>query len=285
MPYRRITFAGSCIAVEYSGPRSTQLVDFLFGHAPADGDLPAHVTYHLLENDKTAGLKLYRDETLLYSGENEAELAELWLGDACYHLADRSQGGLLLHAAALTWQGRGLILPGVSGAGKTTLTAWLLSQGFDYLTDELVFVLTGADTLQAFTRPLNLKADVRATLAQLVQVETQFESILSSSSSLLVPPVLLKSGNTLSEPPLDLIIFPRYCACNRFDLRPLSRARAGMFLMECLINARNLPDHGFAEIARLCRQTPAYQMSYGKFSSLTGQIEAILTAEATNSLT
>lgn len=207
----------------------------------------------------------------------EAVLAERWLGDACYHLADRSQGGLLLHAAALTWQGRGLILPGVSGTGKTTLTAWLLTQGFDYLTDELVFIPAGADTLQVFTRPLNLKANVSAALAQFVDIEGQAESILSSSTSLLVPPAVLKPTNTLSEPTLYLIIFPRYCSCSQFNLRPFSRARAGMFLMECLINARNLPDHGFAEIARLCRQVPAYQMSYSKFDQLAEQMDSLLT--------
>ncbi|MFN8459219.1 MAG: hypothetical protein U0401_31980 [Anaerolineae bacterium] len=102
-----------------------------------------------------------RGETLLYRGDYPAVAAELLLGDSCHHLADRSQGGLLLHAASLTWQDRGLLLPGTSGAGKTALTAWLLSQGFGYLTDELVFVPWGQNSVRALTRPLNLKRPAR----------------------------------------------------------------------------------------------------------------------------
>ena len=50
---------------------------------------------------------------------------------------------MLFHAAALTWQSRGILLPAFTGAGKSTLTAWLLGQGFSYLTDELAFVPAG----------------------------------------------------------------------------------------------------------------------------------------------
>ena len=28
--------------------------------------------------------------------------------------------------------------------------------------------------------------------------------------------------------------------------------------MQCLVNARNLPDHGFAEVVRLAREVPAH---------------------------
>jgi len=59
----------------------------------------------------------------------------------------------LFHAAALAWQGRGLLLPGKISAGKTTLTAWLLSRGLDYLTDELVFIPQGTVAVRGLARP------------------------------------------------------------------------------------------------------------------------------------
>lgn len=51
--------------------------------------------------------------------------------------------GLLVHAASLARDGRGYLFPGVSGAGKTTLTR--LSPEATLLSDELSIVTTGDD--------------------------------------------------------------------------------------------------------------------------------------------
>jgi hypothetical protein len=60
------------------------------------------------------------------------------------------------------------------------------------------------------------------------------------------------------------------------ELRPLSQAQAGLALMECLVNARNLPGHGFSEIVRLARAARAYQMSYADFAQIDDWIERLL---------
>jgi hypothetical protein len=80
----------------------------------------------------------------------------------------------------------------------------------------------------------------------------------------------------LSEPPLGLIVFPRYLPGSDLALRPLSKAQAGLALMECLVNARNLPGHGFSEIARLARRAPAYKLNYADFDQIGERIEMLL---------
>ncbi len=56
-----------------------------------------------------------------------------------YYLASR--GGLLVHGAGAVADGRALIFPGVSGAGKTTLTRQLLANGWaQVLSDDRVIV-------------------------------------------------------------------------------------------------------------------------------------------------
>jgi hypothetical protein len=274
---RLVSFAGSAVAVEYSGARTAAIVDFLYRYIPASSDVPPHVIYRVTSDARSGALHLYRDGTLIYKGDSEAVLAELLMGDANYHLADRSRGGLLFHAAGLVWQGKGIILPGKIGAGKTTLTAWLLAQGLDYLTDELVFVPHGADTIQTLTRPLNVKKSSRAALQTALpfDLKAQATRILSTPRSDLIPPDLLRPVQ-LSKPPLGLMIFPRYLPNSEFSLRPLSKAQAGLALMECLINARNLPDHGFSEIIRLAQAAPAYQLSYANFDQI-GDLTEIVT--------
>jgi hypothetical protein len=275
---RLITFAGSSVAISYSGARPARIVDFLYRHVPAGSNIPPHLTYRLIPGDEPDRLALYRDAVLIYEGDSEAALAELLLGDTCYHLAARSRGGLLFHAGGLAWEGKGLLLPGGIAAGKSTLTAWLAAKGLDYLTDELVFVPQGANAVQAFTRPLNLKSPSRAVLQNLIDFERNAAHILSGPNSDLIPPTLLNPANRFGEPPLGLVIFPRYLPGSDFVLRPLSKAQAGLELMQCLVNARNLPDHGFAEITRLAQIAPAYKMSYADFDQVGEHVETLLRA-------
>jgi hypothetical protein len=49
-------------------------------------------------------------------------------------------GGLPLHASAIEWQGKGIIVAGKAGAGKSTLAAELLSQGARLISDDLTML-------------------------------------------------------------------------------------------------------------------------------------------------
>jgi hypothetical protein len=164
MTTRLVSFANSTITVTYHGDLPAQIVDFLYRHIPVipNASSPT-LTYHL-RSDEPDLLTLQRGDTLLYRGHSAAAAAELLLGDSGQALAASSRGGLLFHAAGLSGSGRGLLLSGPTGCGKSTLAAWLLSRGLAYLSDELVFVASGSATLQGFTRPLNLKPPARSVL-------------------------------------------------------------------------------------------------------------------------
>jgi hypothetical protein len=271
---RIISFGGSAVAVEYAGSRAAALVDFLYQHIPPGGDGEPCVTYRV-EWDVPEKIVLYRDGAPVYEGGSEATTADLLLGLTCFHLTDHSRGGLLFHAAGLAWQDKGLLLPGQIGAGKTTLAAWLVTKGCDYLTDELVFVPDGAATLQAFARPLNLKKASWQVLQPHLDLTGHTAQFLKTCCVALVSPTLLRPANLLSEPPVSLILFPRYGSGEEFALRPLSKAQAGLALMQCLVNARNLPEHGFPQVARLSRAAPAYALRYSSLDQLD-RIEALL---------
>ena len=70
---------------------------------------------------------------------------------AADHLTDRA----VVHAGLVTWQGRSVLLPGPSRAGKSTLVLALADLGATVLTDEFVLLdpLTGAAT--GWPRPVH----------------------------------------------------------------------------------------------------------------------------------
>jgi hypothetical protein len=274
MKRRVIRFAGSGVAVEYQGRRAEAIVAFVFRYVrPAAGEAP-HRTLRLISDDVGGEFCLFEgDDTEPRRTTSEGWMAEYLLGRTCYHLAYWSQSGLLFHAGGVSWEGRGLLLPGSIGAGKTTLTAWLLGRGFRYLTDELVYVPEGADSFQAFTRPLNVKGGARVALEPLlgaVRSEGRCDRTFYGPDGELVPPEQLSPHPPHSEAPLHLIVFPRFQPAGELDLERLSQAQAGLALMACLINARNLDDHGFGEVVRLARSVPAYRLRYGGFRQLEG---------------
>ncbi len=308
-----VTFAGSSVALDYPNKVEADLINFLFQpHLTAETASPqAHYRLQIdpkpapyrgcvqnfKNSDKLGGMRgelppappsppkisdrppyrLFRNDKLTYSGQDKAALAEYLLGDVCYQLAYHSRGGLLFHAAALSQQGVGLMLPGISGAGKSTLTSWLLSQGFNYLTDELVFIPHKSQNIHPFTRPLNLKPPTKTVLTQFFNLEAHQNDSLSSQQVILLPPTCLNPNNRLSQPPLKLIIFPHYNPTSNFVWRQLTKGQAGLALMECLVNARNLPEHGFPAVADICRHIPAYHLTYTHFEQVATQLPAIMT--------
>lgn len=278
MRARAIAFAGVKVEVAWSGARSGAIVQTLFCDLPAAEAHEARDTagracvarYRLSEAGDEVCLQ--RDAALCYRSRDAAALAAYLLGDVGRRLAEHSRGGALFHAAALVQEGAGLLLPGGIGAGKTTLAAWLVTRGLGYLTDELAFVPTGADELRTFPRPLNLKAGAREPLRPYFDVAAHRDELLHTPEADLIPASLLGASEVAAAAPLRCVVFPRYRPGAEVALTRLSPARAGLALMRCLVNARNLPDHGFAEVARLARWVPAYALAYGNFSQLEAHL-------------
>ncbi|MCP4662352.1 MAG: hypothetical protein GY856_43695, partial [bacterium] len=80
------------------------------------------------------------------------------------HLANRH----LLHAASLAWNGGGIILPGASGRGKTTLTLALVKHGFRFLSDDVACLDLVNKQVEPFPRSINLCRSGMAMLTALV---------------------------------------------------------------------------------------------------------------------
>jgi hypothetical protein len=66
---------------------------------------------------------------------------------AVFSLASHTQGLASLHAACVGRAGRGLLLMGPSGSGKSTVTMLCMLRGFDFVSEDSVFV--APDTMRA----------------------------------------------------------------------------------------------------------------------------------------
>jgi hypothetical protein len=114
-------------------------------------------------------------------------------------------GGLRLHAGAVAYGDRAVLLPGAMGAGKSTLTAGLVARGGEYVTDE-VAALAGT-AVRSYPRPLSLGARPPASIAGCWAPPDAARRYLGASG--LVPPAAL--GVTRAAPTeVALVVLPEY---------------------------------------------------------------------------
>lgn len=262
-----VTFAGATVRFEHRGRRAARIVSFVWRGITRQPSRPP-VLPCCLEDIGSHELRLRVANELSYEGSSEGTAAARVLEVGLYHLADRSRGGLVLHAACVADAGGGVLLPGLTGTGKTTLTSWLVAHGWRYLTDELVFVAEGSLVVSGLARPLNVKAPALRVLRQFCDLHAHRDDTMTTPVGVLLRPSVLGATRPAGRAAVARIVFPRYVPRAACTLTPISPAQAGARLMGCLINARNLDRYGFPEVTRLVRQVPAYELRYGSVGQL-----------------
>jgi len=140
---------------------SQLLLDQLCSHLPHSAELlpapasPAR-TYTLLDPTSQHGLRLYADNRKLAEHVKTQPLMELFAREAIIHVANHAPGFVFVHAGVVAWQGRAILLPGRSFAGKTTLVASLVRAGAVYYSDEYA-LLDPAGLVHPYARNLQMR--------------------------------------------------------------------------------------------------------------------------------
>jgi hypothetical protein len=93
-------------------------------------------TFVVLSPKERTGLVSVSADMLRFPYQLRYEAIEF----AVFTLACRAQGLVPLHAACVGLGGRGILLMGSSGAGKSTVALQCLLEGFDFLSEDSVFV-------------------------------------------------------------------------------------------------------------------------------------------------
>jgi hypothetical protein len=205
--------------------------------------------------------------------------ASLW---TCVdHLvADVTQGAiasrpdqLLLHAAALSFAGHGLLLPGPSGSGKSTLAAALVLAGFDYLTDEAAAIDPETLEMAPYPKPLSL----RAGSAQRLRITLPALGHMGSPD--LAPCSVLRAHSRGRQVPVRVMLFPRYDPAATSELAPMGRAEA---FVEVANNSFNFVDHGgqwMDLLRRLVTRCWCGRLNIGDIDGVPALVRSLLLAQ------
>lgn len=256
---------GQRVEIGYNGALAGEIVHFLLAdvEAAADG-LPALIRYDVVAAGTLPMLSLWDGEKRLYFGQSARQLSSLLMNEVVHRFIIGNRRSLALHAGAVHGTGYGLVLPGRSGSGKSSLTAWLLGQGCSYLTDELV-LLDGDDSILGFPRPLSFKQEQHISW---LDRYGEAREILRDEAGIMAPHRLFNPAYRLARPPLTYLIYPLFQTGARPRLKPLTPAQSMVHLLPMLLNGDNFEHKGIARLSMLVRRCASFRLEFGSFDGL-----------------
>ena len=234
----------------------------------ADGFADFHVSV-----DRPHGLRRWYRQQIFFKFDGTAPFLPLPREQAMpalewglnWAVANHAHQYLIVHAAALSRNGRAVIMPGPPGAGKSTLCAALAHRGWRLLSDELTLVDMRTGMLRPLARPISLKnqsIDIMCRFAPDAVLSEPAHDTVKGSVALLRPPE--GSVVTMSEPAVPAwIVVPEYAAGAATKLTDRSRARMLIELGRNAFNYSILGRAGFLALAALVErcQTLAFRYS------------------------
>lgn len=182
----------------------------------------------------------------------------------CYNLKEDVEGTLhdiiakacvdpiFVHAGAVSWQGRALLVPGATMSGKSTLVEALVHAGAGYLSDEYALVDAETGLIKAFPRRLRLRHP--------------------RPSHVTLPPPSAVEVDTGIPPALILTI--RHAEAG-LHLEPISAGAAALAMFNNTIAAEKLGATLLPLFGRMCLASRRYAGTRGEAAEAARHILAL----------
>jgi HprK-related kinase A len=181
---------------------------------------------------------------------------------------------LIIHAAVVERGGRALLLPGHTGAGKSTLCAALVGAGWRLLSDELALIDPADGSIRPIARPISLKNTSIELIRSIVPDAAFGPCAIATHKGTVAhmrPPT--ESVRRADEPARPRwIVMPQFAPAEALHLTPLKKTRALFELAQTSMNYEVLGDQGFRLMVRLIDDADCYRLT---LSSLDEAIAAM----------
>lgn len=223
---------------------------------------------------------LFRDDDLLREGPEpvlgnsldkilcEATAASIWL----------SYDYLAIHASAVSWKDRAVIMPALANSGKTTTAAGLTRAGFQYLTDEAALIDPVTGWVHPFPRPLAMSPQSVAVVDGLFgDLPARFLDM--ESSGFHIPPECIRPGSVGAPCPVSFIVAPKYERGAVTTLERMARADMLVLLFQQSFNASSHGSAGIRLLGKLVGNARCYRLQIGDLNEAVQTIKDVVDSE------
>lgn len=181
------------------------------------------------------------------------ELLNLFESHLQLTVAEYAPRRIFVHAGVVGWNGRAILIPGVSYSGKTTLVDQLIRRGATYYSDEYA-VLDQQGRVHPYPRALGLRSPGSQPATRM-----QAEEI----------------GVEIGSKPLriGLVLSTRFKAGSRWRPRELTRGKGVLELMSNAVAARSQPELALSVLPKALESAKILKGVRGEASEI---VESIL---------
>lgn len=201
-----------------------------------------------------------------------------WGVNWCF--AQRFNQYVLLHAGVLALDDRAIIMAATPGSGKSTLAAGMMLAGFRLLSDEFGVLDPDDGTLLPMLKPIALKnesIEIIRNAAPSAILGPTFYGTRKGDVAHLAPDQGSVARTAVRAHP-SLIIFPRYRAGARFELKPQLREESFARLAFNSFNYSLLGPVSFNAVADLAGRCQAYELTYSDLGEAIERLREHLTS-------
>lgn len=181
-------------------------------------------------------------------------------------IAGHAHHYLMLHAAVLERNGRALIMPGDPGAGKSTLTAALMLDGWRLLSDEITLIDRDDSLLRSLARPVSLKNAsidiIQSHAPDAVMGDVAKDTHKGTVAHLRPTDASVAQVGIVARP--AWVVFPRWKARTETRLSPHSKSSAFLHLASHAFNYSLLGPLGFRLVADLMDACDCWDFEYSQ---------------------
>ena len=156
---------------------------------------------------------------------------------------------IYLHAGAVVWNGFGILIPGISFSGKTTLVREFIEAGADYYSDDCI-VLDDRGNMLPFPRDLAIRTDNGRVYKNAANFGAK---------------------NGIGKEKIKLILFPDYVKNSVWEARKLTAGESVLKLMDNFYyrtSVRHAPSEIIKILTNLTNQASVYGGERGDASQI-----------------
>jgi hypothetical protein len=197
-----------------------------------------------------------------------------------FMLAARAQGLVPLHAACVGREGRGLLLMGDSGAGKSTASLHSLLRGLDFVSEDSVLVKPATMLATGVANFLHVRCDSLESLPESTATAIRQSPVIRRRSGVEKFEIDLRTANfRLAARPLKIAGLVFISAQAAHDARLLTRLRRAEVLRRLAATqpyAANQP--GWSVFRDRTARIPAFELCRGRHAAEAGDaLQSLLT--------
>jgi len=209
---------------------------------------------YTISGDSDNGFVIEREGAEPFEAENSYWLLYGFEKDLTIELELQRKDLFFVHGAALTLNGKAILISAPSGSGKSTTTWALLHHGFDYMSDELAPIQLASLNIEPFPHALNQKKHPPAPY-------TLPESTYKTDRTMHVPVEALPCKVVSTPTPLVAMFYVKYNPeADEPSVIPVSISEGCMNLFANGLNQLQHENKGLATATDIAQRVPAFKV-------------------------